>query len=64
MKGCDKPTNQHKRLAMGDTLKGYAQGGSIGTGRSSTAVSATKSPLTAARRNNGIKGMKDGGQKC
>lgn len=56
-----KPCNQHKRLAMGDTLAGYAKGGLIGTGQ----VSANaKSPLTAARRANGVKGMKDGGKTC
>ena len=55
-----KPVPQHKRLAMGDTVKGYAKGGSIGTGH----VSGTaKNQLTAARRNNGVKGMKGGG-KC
>ena len=56
----EKPTNLHKRMAMGDTLKGYAKGGSIGM----PAVKATAtrgSPLTAARRNNGVPGMKKGG---
>jgi hypothetical protein len=50
---------------MGDTLKGYAKGGSIGV-PVVVKASATKSPLTAARRNNGIRGMKGGGStdKC
>jgi hypothetical protein len=51
--------NQHKRLAAGDTVKGYAKGGSVTGG----AQVGKGSPLTQARRNNGIKGMKDGG-KC
>ena len=47
---------QHKRLACGDTIKGYAKGGTV-------EASPTKiSPLTQARRNNGIKGMKTGGK--
>lgn len=57
-----KPINQHKRVAMGDTIKGYAKGGRVGLPE--TGVSgAAKNPLTAARRGNGLKGMKDGG-KC
>ncbi len=61
----DKLVNRHKLLAMGDTLKGYAKGGSIGV-PVVVKASATKSPLTAARRNNGIRGMKGGGStdKC
>ncbi len=63
-----KPINQHKRLAMGDTVKGYAKGGSVGMGTrvnvtpvgSSTIVpkpsGKSASPLTTSRRNNGIKG--------
>jgi hypothetical protein len=57
-----KAIPQHKRLAQGGehTPLGYARGGSVGTGH----VSGTaKNPLTAARRNNGVKGMKEGG-KC
>lgn len=57
-----KPIPQHKRVAMGDTIKGYAKGGRVGM-PSATASAGAKSPLTAARRNNGVKGMKDGG-KC
>lgn len=61
----EKPTNLHKRLAMGDTVKGYAKGGSIGAAAPATVkVGAAKNPLTAARRNNGIRGMKDGGKTC
>jgi hypothetical protein len=61
----EKPTNLHKRLAMGDTVKGYAKGGSIGCAPAVVKPSTTaKSPLTAARRNNGLKGMKDGGKTC
>lgn len=57
----EKACPQHKRLAMGDTVKGYAKGGSIGVGVS---VKGThKDPMTAARSNNGVKGMKEGG-KC
>lgn len=71
-----KPVNMHKRIAMGDTVKGYAKGGKVGmpemtpmkpqagTGK----VSADKNPLVAARRNNGVPGMmkggKVGGKKC
>ena len=57
-----KTIPQHKRMAMGgegNIRLGYAKGGSVGTGK----VSAAKDPLVAARRNNGVKGMKDGG-KC
>ena len=56
-----KAIPQHKRLAQGGghVALGYAKGGSVGV-----AVKVGRgSPLTAARRNNGIKGMKDGG-KC
>lgn len=60
----DKCTNLHKRLAMGDTVAGYAKGGRIGTGRELDAgVTPKQSPLTKARRENGIVGMKKGG-KC
>lgn len=59
-----KPTNMHKRLAMGDTIKGYAKGGSIGCDPAVKVSGGTKQPLVAARRNNGIKGMKDGGKTC
>lgn len=57
-----KPIPQHKRVAMGDTIKGYAKGGRVGMPDAKVSGSA-KNPLTAARRGNGVKGMKDGG-KC
>lgn len=53
-----KPVNQHKRLAMGDTVKGYAKGGSIGTARQGMPTS----PVTDAKRANGVPGMCDGGK--
>jgi hypothetical protein len=62
----NKPTPQHKRLAMGDTVKGYAKGGSIGTGAPVVAKPSgglPQSPITRAKHANGIPGMKKGG-KC
>lgn len=62
----DKCINLHKRMAMGDTVKGYAQGGSIGmpdVRPGNAQANATLNPLTASRANNGVKGMKKGG-KC
>lgn len=61
----DKACNMHKRLAMGDSIKGYAKGGSIGVNVSvPTNKPVTKptgkmpmSPMEKARRNNGVKGM-------
>lgn len=56
----------HKRVAMGDTIKGYAKGGKIGlpdVRPGNAQANATKNPLTTARVNNGVKGMKKGG-KC
>ena len=53
----EKCVNQHKRLAMGDTIKGYAKGGSIGTMRQHMPTS----PVTDAKRANGVPGMKGGG---
>ena len=74
-----KPTNLHKRLAMGDTLKGYAKGGHIGSGRTVQVRAPTGSvprpvpepstsgntmgPAERAKRANGVVGMKKGG-KC
>lgn len=55
----NKPVNQHKRLAMGDTVKGYAKGGLIGTHKQNLPTN----PVTDAKRANGIKGFKGGG-KC
>ena len=54
----EKCVNQHKRLAMGDTVKGYAKGGVIGTDR----MHLPTSPLTDAKRANGVPGMCDGGK--
>lgn len=67
----EKLVNQHKRLAMGDTVKGYAKGGTIARG--STVASAMPmvdvkatgravNPLRAARAANGIPGFLQGGQ--
>lgn len=68
-----KPINQHKRLAMGDTVKGYAKGGSIGVNVAARApvgggdmvpkpgAGRAMSPITVAKRNNGVPGMKKGG---
>lgn len=65
----EKPTNLHKRLAMGDTVKGYARGGSIGMPvRNPLNNAATNrkglplSPITAAKRENGVRGMRCGGK--
>lgn len=65
----EKACNLHKRMAMGDTIKGYAKGGSIGVNVSvPSPVGGGKmvpkvggsgralSPTTVAKRNNGIKG--------
>lgn len=66
----DKPINQHKRLAMGDTVRGYAKGGMVGmppsTPKVAVVVAPTKqglpaSPMTVAKRDNGVPGMKKGG---
>jgi hypothetical protein len=67
------PINMHKRVAMGGDVQSYGcggsvgrpekhmkLGGSVGTGQ----VNAVKNPLIAARRNNGVKGMKGGGSTC
>lgn len=73
----DKGVNLHKRLACGDTIKGYKHGGHVAVGQGtklSVATSASKpvtvrsmvdlkaNPLTMARRNNGVKGMSEGGK--
>lgn len=65
-----KAINQHKRLAMGDTVKGFAKGGSIGLPPVMTKPSLKgglpESPITRAKRDNGVPGMKSGGstKKC
>lgn len=61
----DKGVSQHKRLACGDTVKGYKQGGKVNVGQPITVRAMIKlpaSPLTMARRNNGVRGMKTGGK--
>lgn len=60
-----KAIPQHKRMAMGGghTPLSYARGGSVPTTGASVSAESTGSPMTAARRNNGVKGMKEGG-KC
>ncbi len=60
-----KGINLHKRVAMGDSVAGYKKGGSVGVEvRSGNGqANATSNPLTTARANNGVKGMKKGG-KC
>jgi len=62
-----KLVNQHKRLAMGDTIKGFAKGGSVASDIPSVSVRSTGkavNPLTTAKRNNGIPGFKKGGKTC
>ena len=54
----EKGVHQHKRLAMGDTLKGYAKGGSIG----SLKQQMPTSPITDAKRANGVPGLRGGGK--
>lgn len=60
----EKQTPLHKRMAMGDTVKGYAKGGSIGVSVPTASVvskptktGGTMSPMEKAKRNNGVKGM-------
>jgi hypothetical protein len=54
--------NQHKRMAMGQAPAGYARGGVVGAGPMVAPPSGRpRSPLTNARRNNGVPGMKKGG---
>ena len=64
-----KSIPQHKRIAQGGehTPLGYSRGGrvtvrapSVGTAQ----VEPVNNPLTTARRNNGVKGMKKGGSAC
>lgn len=60
--------NQHKRMAMGKgPVKRMARGGSVTPVGAGAMVAKPKlsggvsSPLTNARRNNGVPGMKGGG---
>lgn len=59
----DKKVSQHKRLAMGDRQdKRYKSGGPIITPRPAKVTApVSKSPLTTMKRNNGVPGMKKGG---
>ena len=62
----DKGVSLHKRLACGDTMKGYKSGGHVNVGQGDRPVKPMD-PLTKARMNNGVRGMKDGGKvngKC
>lgn len=60
-----KNISQHKRMAMGDKAVGFAKGGSVTVpGLATSKVKVTskatglpESPITIAKRNNGIKGM-------
>ena len=58
--------NQHKRMAMGQSIKGYARGGSVSSpvGAGSAVPrpqGKSQSPLTTARHNNGVPEMCGGG---
>lgn len=65
--------NQHKRMAMGgggNSNSNYKVGGTV-RGPNVTPVGAPAktatgggSPLTSARRNNGVPGMNKGGKVC
>ena len=65
----EKAIRQRARLGMGDTIKGYAKGGTIGIDVAKPVnVTAPRgktglglNPLTVAKRNNGVPGMKKGG---
>jgi hypothetical protein len=62
------PIRMQKRNAMGGDVNTYSVGGSVGhperrvvSAGTVKVTAAVKNPLTAARRNNGVKGMKKGG---
>lgn len=67
------PIPQHKRMAAGDKNIGFAAGGSVGTRMPNLGTAKARppkpsigggmpeSPLTVAKRNNGVVGMKKGG---
>jgi hypothetical protein len=62
----DKGVSLHKRLACGDTVKGYKNGGRVDVGQG-VQLHRPMDPLTKARRDNGVRGMKSGGKvdgKC
>lgn len=54
--------SQHKRLAMGEKV-GFAKGGAVPARTGLLKTGTPTSPLTDAKRANGIPGMKKGG-KC
>lgn len=61
----EKQVNLHKRLAMGDTVKGYAQGGRIASSIPAVDVKPSGravNPLRAVKATNGIPGHKKGGR--
>jgi len=51
---------QHKRMAMGQKDIGFAKGGAVETKLLKTGIPT--SPITDAKRANGIPGMKRGGR--
>ena len=63
-----QPINMHKELAMTGKISGMAKGGLAGpmAGTSikvkSVAPKMPLSPITLAKRNNGVLGMKKGGK--
>lgn len=64
-----KMISQHKRMAQGDMSVGFARGGSVVKGLSMPKLpkigggsGLPESPLTVAKRNNGVVGMKKGGK--
>jgi len=63
----EKLVSQHKRLAMGDTVKGYAKGGTIASSSPAIAVRPSgkaANPLRGAKMVNGLPGFKKGGKTC
>lgn len=61
-----KAINQHKQMAMGKKTQGYANGGSVNGNKGARAMKTgmPDSPLEAAKRRNGVVGMKKGGKVC
>lgn len=64
----DKSIPQHKRMAMGQERVGFKKGGAVAAGASPLVAApkvlkggAPNSPLTKAKRANGVVGMKRGG---
>ena len=61
----EKLTPLHKRLAMGDSVAGYKKGGTVASDQPIISVGSSGkavNPLTLARRQNGIPGLKKGGR--